>query len=130
RHEWTGHLAIQAGRKLAIHAQIVVRCKRDLLQVVLACGSRGGFPSLLNRGQQNRDQCGDDRHHDEKFDERKCLSANGSWRWDKTRKDSHRATSKCVQAKSRGLRAPGSLGCQKLVTLFLRANCRTIFTIK
>src|SRR5262249_12074145 len=41
----------------------------DLLEVVLALGAGGGFADLLDGGQQQADQDGDDGDHDQQFDE-------------------------------------------------------------
>jgi len=46
--------------------------ERDLLEVVGALHAVGGFADLLDRGQQQPDQDGDDRDDDEQLDEREA----------------------------------------------------------
>ena len=48
---------------------IVVHRDAQLLQIVLALSSPGCFTGLLDSGQQQRDQNGDDRNHHQKFDQ-------------------------------------------------------------
>jgi hypothetical protein len=46
-----------------------VNAKTQLLQVVDALGAACRFPRRLNRRQQECDQNGDDRNHNEKLDQ-------------------------------------------------------------
>src|SRR5262249_53153432 len=48
----------------------VVGGQGDLLEVVLALHAGGGLADLLDGGQQQTNQDGDDRDHDEQFDQR------------------------------------------------------------
>lgn len=48
---------------------VVVQPQADLLEVVDALRTPGGFAGGLHRGQQQGDQDRDDRNHDEQFDE-------------------------------------------------------------
>ena len=58
------------GRQLAERVVVGVQGDPDLLQVVLALRPGRGVPHLLDGGQEQPDQDGDDRDHDEKFDQR------------------------------------------------------------
>jgi hypothetical protein len=47
-----------------------VQRQADLLQVVLALGTRRGLADLLDRGEQQADEDGDDRDDHQQLDER------------------------------------------------------------
>src|SRR6202022_1004982 len=48
---------------------IIVEGKPDLLQVVLTFDASGGLANLLNSGQQQPDEDGDDGDHDQQFNQ-------------------------------------------------------------
>ena len=68
--------ACAARREAAVHAFVVVQGEADLLQVVLALHAGGGLADLLDGGQQQADQDGDDGDHDQQFDERERSTRN------------------------------------------------------
>jgi hypothetical protein len=52
----------------------------DLLQMVGALDSAACFPGVLDRGQEQADERGDDGDHDEEFYEREPAGSTGSAR--------------------------------------------------
>lgn len=56
---------------------VVVDGQTNLLQMIAALGATGGFTSLLNGRQQQRNQDRNDGNHDEQLDEREALSTRG-----------------------------------------------------
>ena len=52
----------------------VVKGKSDLLQVIGTLHTVCGFANLLDCGQKQADQNGDDSDHDQKLDKRKSLA--------------------------------------------------------
>ena len=57
-----------------MRVQVIVQCQPDLLQVVLALDPPGCLTGLLHRGKQESDQDGNDRDHDQEFNQRKSVS--------------------------------------------------------
>jgi hypothetical protein len=62
-------------REDSVTIVVIMQGKPYLLQIVLALSSSGSFPSLLHRRKQQRDQHGDNRDHNQQFNQRK--SAQG-----------------------------------------------------
>jgi hypothetical protein len=48
--------------------------KPDLTEMILAMGFASPFSCSLDGGQEQRNQDPDDRNHDQKLDQRKCLA--------------------------------------------------------
>ena len=59
------------------HFVVVVHGHPELLQVVLALTVAGRFASLLDRREQDCHQHGDDGNHNQEFNERKAMTAQG-----------------------------------------------------
>jgi len=59
-----------AGGEVPDAVVVVLKGEADLLEVVGALHSGGGFTHLLDGGEQQADQDGDDGDHDEQFDQR------------------------------------------------------------
>ncbi len=57
------------GGKDPLRTFVIVHGQADLLQVVRALGTPGGFPGRLDGGQEQRDQDRDDGDHDEQLDQ-------------------------------------------------------------
>src|SRR5690606_22809087 len=57
------------GREGGVDIEVVVQSQSDLLEVVLALGAARRLAGLLDGGQQQGDQDGDDGDHYEQFDE-------------------------------------------------------------
>ena len=57
-------------REMAPRVLKVVQGEADLLEIVLALDAVAASRTLLDRGQQQADQDGDDRDDDEQFDQR------------------------------------------------------------
>jgi hypothetical protein len=55
-----------------------VHRQSDLLQIVLALSTTGGFACLLNRRKQKCDQNRDNRDYDQKFDQRETTRSEGT----------------------------------------------------
>jgi hypothetical protein len=64
-------------REGAIDIMVIVQGEADLLEVVDALGASGGLAGRLDGGQQQRDQHGDDRNHDQELDQGECTSSHG-----------------------------------------------------
>jgi hypothetical protein len=58
---------VALSRKTLFRVGVVVEGQGELLHVVGALTSPGGFPGGLHRGQQQRDQNPDDRDHDQQL---------------------------------------------------------------
>ena len=71
---------VSARRKCLIDILIIMACQRELLEVIGALHSPGGFAGCLDRRQQQGDQDGNDRDHDEKLDERETTRAGSTAR--------------------------------------------------
>jgi hypothetical protein len=56
-------------RQRLVHVVVVVQGQADLLEIVRAARPPGGFPRLLNGGQQQRDQDRDNRDHHQQFNQ-------------------------------------------------------------
>ena len=63
---------------------IVVQSESDLLEVVLALSPTRRLASLLHSGQQQCDQHGDNRDHDEQLDEGEAVFTTVSGQDEKT----------------------------------------------
>ena len=63
---------------------VVVDGQADLLQVVRALGPGGGLPDLLDGGQEQADQDGDDGDHHQQLDQRERPA--DEWGHDASRK--------------------------------------------
>jgi len=59
-------------RKPVVVIVIVVQSKANLLQIVLAAGPVGGFPSLLDGWQQQRDEDTDDGNNHQQLNQREA----------------------------------------------------------
>jgi len=68
-----------AQREDGVRGEVVVHGQPQLLEVVRALGSPGRFARRLHGGQEQRDQDGNDRDHDQQFDQSK--SAHGAVSW-------------------------------------------------
>src|SRR5262249_4642762 len=62
------------GRQVLVGVVEVVKRQADLLQVVGARRPRGGFADLLDGGQQQADEHGDDGDDDQQLDQREALA--------------------------------------------------------
>ena len=60
----------ESGRKVTIHVHIVMECQADLPQIVATRRSSRGFSGVLNGGQQQRNQNGDDGNNHQQFHQR------------------------------------------------------------
>src|SRR2546421_30440 len=60
----------EPGRKDAVSSMVVVEGQADLLQVVLALGAGGRLAHLLDGGQEQADEDGDDGDHHQQLDQR------------------------------------------------------------
>jgi len=49
---------------------IVMECQPELFQIIFTLAAAGGFPGLLDCGQQQRNQYGNNRDHHQEFDQR------------------------------------------------------------
>ena len=64
---------VKGGRKgVVVRAGVVVAGQGDLLEVVGALHTSGGFADFLDGGQQEADEDGDDGDDHEQFDQRKA----------------------------------------------------------
>jgi len=70
----------KAGRENAVCFVVVVQCQTNLLQIVFALAAASRFACLLDGGQQECDQNGDDRNHDQQFDQGETSFADGECR--------------------------------------------------
>ena len=66
------------GRPGPVRALVVVEGQADLLEVVLAPGTGRGLAGLLDGGEEQADQDGDDGDHHQQFDERECTTGDGA----------------------------------------------------
>lgn len=66
-----------AVRKLVVDIVIVVERQPELLQIVLALRPAGGLACLLNGGEEQGDQDGDDCNHHQELDQCKATT---SWK--------------------------------------------------
>jgi hypothetical protein len=56
---------------------VIVAGESNLLEIVFALRTAGGFASLLDSRQQQRDKDRNDCDHDEKFDQRESTPSGG-----------------------------------------------------
>jgi hypothetical protein len=64
---------------MSVDIVVIVRGKRQLLQLVLALRSTGRFAGLLDSRQQERNQNGNDGNHYQQLNQRESASS-GIWR--------------------------------------------------
>ena len=60
-----------------MNVMIVVQCKPDLFEMVLAFGSSRSFASLLHGRQKQSDEDCDDCNHDKQFNQREATPKLG-----------------------------------------------------
>ena len=65
-----------AVRQVTVRVMIRVDSDADLFEVVPAFDAAAGLTHLLNRGQQQSDENGDDCDHHQQLDQRKPFAAN------------------------------------------------------
>ena len=68
-HQATDLLLVHAGRQTFAVGLVVVASQGDLLEVVRALQAGGGLADLLDGGQQQADQDGDDGDDHQQFDQ-------------------------------------------------------------
>jgi len=61
---------LAAGREIQVGALVIVQAEAELLEVIGALHPVGGLADLLDRGQQQPDQDGDDSDDNEQLDQR------------------------------------------------------------
>ena len=66
--------ALAAGRQLLVGLLVLVQADADLLEVVLAVRRGRGLADLLDGGQQQADQHGDDGDHHQQLDQREAAA--------------------------------------------------------
>jgi hypothetical protein len=60
--------------EIAVTVVEIVEADADLLEIIGRLSAIGGHAHLLHGGQQQRDKHGDDRDHDQQFDQRKTAA--------------------------------------------------------
>eukprot|EP01136_Pigoraptor_vietnamica_P013314 Opistho-1_new@54167 len=70
------------GREVAVGALVVVKAQADLLEVVLARAAGRRLADLLDGGEEEADQDGDDRNHHQEFNQGKSRTPahRGTWK--------------------------------------------------
>ena len=66
----------ESRREHPVGVMVIVQGDAQLLQIVSALGAASRFPGRLHSGQQQRDQDGDDRNHDQQLDQSKSRTSS------------------------------------------------------